>query len=99
MTRNPRDHREWTNKELERDPEGYLAAQSARRKDQDAQEQKRRGADDLERFTEAFVAAGGSRADATAAFKAHRNEQATTAARAADQSAAEASRRRVRSMA
>ena len=26
MTRNPRDHREWTNKELEQDPEGYLAA-------------------------------------------------------------------------
>ena len=96
MTTNPRDHREWTNKELEQDPEGYLAAQAARRKDEDAQEQKRRDADDLERFTEAFVAAGGSHADATAAFKAHRHEQATTAARAADQSATEASRLRVR---
>ena len=29
MTKNPRDHREWTNLELEADPEGYLAAQQA----------------------------------------------------------------------
>jgi hypothetical protein len=29
MTKNPRDHREWTNVELEQDPQGYLAAQEA----------------------------------------------------------------------
>jgi hypothetical protein len=98
MTRNPRDEREWTNKELEEDSAGYLAAQAARRKDEAAAEQKRRDADDLERFTEAFVAAGGSRSDAATAFKAHRNEQAATAAVQADLSAVEASRRRIRSV-
>jgi hypothetical protein len=96
MTRNPRDERDWTNKELEADPKGYLAAQAARRKDEAAEQQRKRDADDLERFTEEFVAAGGSRYDASAAFKAHRNEQAATAARRADQEAVVASRRRVR---
>jgi hypothetical protein len=97
MTRNPRDHTVWTNRELEQDPQGYLAAQEAYREHKATEEQKKRDADDLERFTEAFVAAGGNKSDAAAAFRAHRNEQATTAARRADQSAAEESRRRIRS--
>ena len=98
MTRNPRDHRDWTNIEVEEDPQGYLAAQEARRKDEAAAEQKKRDADDLERFTEAFVAAGGNKSDAAQAFKAHRNEQATTAARRADQEALAHSRQQIRSV-
>jgi hypothetical protein len=97
MTRNPRDEREWTNKELEADSAGYLAAQAARRKDEAAAEQKRRDADDLERFTEAFVAAGGTRSDAGAAYKAHKNGQAAAAAEQADQEAVAASRQRMAS--
>jgi hypothetical protein len=42
MSRNPRDHREWTNKEVEADPQGYLAAQAARRADTEAAQASRR---------------------------------------------------------
>jgi hypothetical protein len=97
MTRNPRDEREWTNKELEADSAGYLAAQAARRKDEAAAEQKRRDADDLERFTEAFVRAGGNKSDAEVAYRAHKNERAAVAAREADEAAVVASRHRIRS--
>jgi hypothetical protein len=98
MTMNPRDHREWSNKEVEENPQGYLAAQEAYREHKATEEQKKRDADDLERYTEAFVAAGGNKSDAAAAFRAHRNEQAATAARRADQEAAEQARRRIRSV-
>lgn len=84
MTKNPRDHREWTNKELEEDSAGYLEAQQAYREDQAAAAQKKRDEDDRERFTEKFVASGGMRSDAGAAWKGHRNEEAARAARAAD---------------
>lgn len=97
MTKNPRDHREWTNKELEQDSAGYLAAQQARREDQAAEEAKRRDEDDRKRFTEKFIASGGNKSDAEAAWKAHRKEQASEAAKRADQQAAESSRRLVRS--
>jgi hypothetical protein len=99
MTKNPRDERVWTNRELQEDSAGYLAAQQARRKDEALAEQTRRDADDLERFTEAFVAAGGKESDARAAFKARRNEQAAVAAAdaedAADKAAVEQSRRHI----
>jgi hypothetical protein len=100
MTKNPRDERVWTNRELQEDSAGYLAAQQARREDEALAKQKRRDADDLERFTEAFVAAGGKESDARAAFKARRNEQAALAAAAAEESAdtaaAKQSRLRIR---
>ena len=80
MTKNPRNHREWTNEEIEQAPQGYRAAQEAYRNDKAAREQKRRDEDDLKRFTEAFVAAGGSAEAAPAAFKALRNEQAAAVA-------------------
>ena len=51
---------------------------------------------DLERFTAAFVAAGGNKSDAPAAFTAHRNQQAAEAAARADNEALVAGRRRVR---
>jgi hypothetical protein len=84
MTKKARDHTVWTNKELEADPAGYRAARDAHREDQDAAERKRRYDDDLARFTEAFVAAGGDRSAAPSAFKAARNEQAAAAAQAAN---------------
>jgi hypothetical protein len=75
------------------DPAAYLAER--RRQIAELQE-KRREEDDQRRFEEAFVNAGGSKSDAGAAYKALRNERATSAAREADQAAAVASRRRIR---
>jgi hypothetical protein len=49
----------------------------------------------LERFTAAFVAAGGKKSDAPAAFTAHRNQQAAEAAARADNEALVAGRRRI----
>ena len=93
MTKNPRNHREWTNEELEQDSAGYLAAQEAYREDREKADHQRREKDDLERYTEAFVEAGGNRSDAPAAFKAERNRRAAEAASQADQAAAERTRR------
>ena len=95
MTKNPRDHNAWTNAEIQEDSAGYLAAQQAYREALAAETQRRRDADDLERFTEAFVAAGGDKGVAAAAFKAHRNEQAAAAAKHADAVAGGQSRRRI----
>ena len=97
MTKNPRDERVWTNPELEDDSAGYLAAQQARREDGALAEQTRRDADDLERFADAFAAAGGNRSDARAAFKKHRDDLAAQAAKAADEAAIVASRQRISS--
>ena len=96
MTRNPRDEREWTNRELQDDPQGYLAAQQARREDEALAEQTRRDADDLEHFADAFAAAGGDRSDARAAFKKHRADRAIEAGIEEDRAAAAASRQRIR---
>ncbi len=59
MTKNPRDHREWTLEEVEEDSAGYLAAQAIYHEDREKAAEQRAYEDDLERFTEAFVAAGG----------------------------------------
>jgi|SRR5215213_8814103 len=87
MTKKPRDHRTWTNKEIEEDSEGYLAAQVAFAEDRDAAERQRREADDLARFAEAFVNAGGSKNEAGAAYKVMRNDEAERGARLADEEA------------
>jgi hypothetical protein len=42
MTKDRHDHRSWTNKELEEDPQGYLAAQERYREDQAKAVAKRR---------------------------------------------------------
>jgi hypothetical protein len=97
MTKNPRDERVWTNRELQEDSAGYLAAQQARREDEALAEQTRRDADDLEHFADAFAAAGGDRSDARAAFKKHRADRAIEAGIEADQAAAVAMRQRIRS--
>ncbi len=87
--------KEWTNKDIERDPEGYLEWQRKERERKAAEQEKRRADDDLKRFTEAFVAAGGSKSDATAAWKAHRNEQASETAKRADREAELQARRQI----
>ena len=70
----------WTNRRIEREGgAAYLEAQSKLREQQEQEAAKQREADDLERFTEAFVANGGNRSDAAAAFKALKNERAADA--------------------
>jgi hypothetical protein len=96
MTKKPRDHRTWTNKEIEEDSEGYLAAQVAFAEDRDAAERQRRDGDDLARFEEAFVRAGGTKSEAPAAYKAHKNRRAAEAAARADQEALIAGQHHVR---
>lgn len=99
MTKNPRDHREWTNVELQHDSAGYLAAQKAYHEDQAKAREEAFYKDDLRRFTQAFVAAGGEAKDAERAFKASRNEQAAEAARAVGQSAEQAAQEYTRRIA
>ncbi len=92
----PRDPGTWSNREIERDSEGYVQAQEAFRLDQERAEQQRRTADDERRFTAEFVRNGGRAADAPAAFRRTRNEGAAQAAALADASAQQASRRHVK---
>ena len=99
MTKNPKDHREWTLEEVEEDSQGYLAAQQAYHEERAQAEERRAYEADFRHFREAFVAAGGAEEAAEAAFQAHRNEQAAEAAREAeqaDQVAAERSKRMLR---
>ena len=61
-----------------------------------ARAQQAREADDIERYTEAFVAAGGDRSDARSAWLAKNKAEATEAANRAEGAAEQASRARVR---
>ncbi len=88
-SRNPNN---WSNRELEQDSAGYLAAQSAYRQDQAAASDRRQAEQDQERFTKAFVVAGGTRADAHDAYRQRVNEEAALAARTADETARRAQR-------
>jgi len=83
-SRNPNN---WSNRELEQDSAGYLAAQQAYRQDQAAAAAQRQAEQDQERFTKAFVVAGGTRADAHDAYRQRVNEEASLAARTADETA------------
>ena len=87
MTKAARDYTAWTNREIESDPSAYLAAQRAHREDEAAASEQRAEQLDKERFTQAFVAAGGREADADAAYRERRNERAVEAARTADEAA------------
>ena len=96
MTKNPRDPRTWTNKDVEEDSAGFLAAKEAYLEDQAKATEKKNLEHDKKVFTEAFVASGGNPGDAEAAFKAERNRRATEAARRADQIAANESMQSIR---
>jgi hypothetical protein len=96
VTKNPRDPRQWTNLEIAEDAQGYLAAQDAFGADREAEQIRRREVDNLSRFTESFVRAGGKRQDAEQAFWEQRNADALQSARTADDQARAEQRRRVR---
>src|SRR5215210_805577 len=80
----------------QREPGSAARYLEERRKQEAEFKEKQRQEDTQTRFEEAFVAAGGEKKDATAACRAHKNEQAATAARAADEAAVYQSRRRIR---
>jgi hypothetical protein len=96
VTKRERDPRQWSNEEIAKDTQGYLAAQQAFIEDRDAAQIRRREVDDLSRFTASFVRAGGKREDAEEAFWSQRNEGAAERARREDDDVLLASRRNVR---
>ncbi len=83
----PRDNTKWTNKEIEQDSAGYVAAQEAYRKDRAVAEAQRNEERDRAAFEASFVAAGGTKSGAGDAYRAKRDEQAAAAAAQADESA------------
>ncbi len=85
--RDSRDHTKWTNKEIEQDSAGYIAAQRAHRQDEAVAADRRQEEQDQERFSAAFTKAGGSKADAHDAYRQRVNEEAAQAARTADETA------------
>ena len=87
MTKAARNPNAWKLREIESDPQGYTAAQRAHREDQAREGQQRAEQKDRERFTKAFVANGGSQADAAAAYRERVNAQAAQAAAFADEAA------------
>ena len=91
--------RDLTNEEIEQmgldDPGSADEYLRLRREELEAEKQAEREEDDVARFVEEFVAAGGNRADALAERKKLMNERAAEAARRADQDAGEYVRRHV----
>jgi len=73
------------------------AYQEDRRQKIAAAEQQAFDADDLERYTEAFVSAGGKERDAKAAFEAQKKVEAAQAANQTNAGARQATRTRIRS--
>ncbi len=77
----------WTNKEIEADSTGFVAAQQAFREDQERERAEQAERRDREHFGREFVASGGTRSGAEAAYRERRDERAAEAARAADEAA------------
>jgi hypothetical protein len=94
--------RDLTNEEIEqmgRENPGSADEYLRLRREEIAAAQEKQGEqDDKERFITQFLASGGtSRAEGEKAYKVHKNEQAAAAARAADEQAANYTRRRMAS--
>ena len=76
--------KDWTNRKIQADPEGYLAWQKeqqgkAERERNEAQEQS-----DFERFAEMFVERGGDPSKSRAMYERYRNDQALEEAKKYD---------------
>ena len=83
-SRNPNN---WSNRELEQDTAGYLAAQQAYRQDQAVAAAQRIEERDRAAFEAEYVAAGGTKSGAGDAYRARRNAEAAEAAAHADETA------------
>jgi hypothetical protein len=82
-----KDYRKWTAKEIESDPGAYLEAQQATRERESEERAQAEEEGRYQLFERSFVAEGGSKSDARAAYKAKRNAEASEAARHADETA------------
>jgi hypothetical protein len=60
----------WSGRDVERDPQGFLEAQRKEREEQEAERAQQNEEVALAQFTERFVAVGGERTQAASAFKA-----------------------------
>lgn len=85
--KDPRNPQKWTNEEIAGDAAGYVAAQEAFREDEARARALEAEQMDRERFVEAFVAGGGARSGAEAAWRAARDQRASEVAQQADQTA------------
>jgi hypothetical protein len=85
---------DWSARDVQRDPEGFKEARRKEREQREIEEKKQREADDLERYTREFVAAGGDPKSAEAEFKRTRNERASESARAKEEATHQGMRER-----
>jgi len=76
----------WSSRDVQADPEGFRKAQQLERERIEDEARKQREADDLERFTQEFVAEGGDPRDAESEWRRTRTERASE--RAAEKSQA-----------
>jgi hypothetical protein len=72
----------WSSRDVQRDPQGFLKAQQAERERKEAEANKQQEQDELERFTRTFVAEGGDPRDAEAEWRRTCSEQAAQSASA-----------------
>ena len=72
----------WSSRDVQRDPAGFLKAQQAERERQQAEANKQQDADELERFMRTFVAEGGDPLDAEEEWRRTCSEQAAQSATA-----------------
>ena len=77
----------WSSRDVQLDPEGFLKAQAAERERQEAEAKKQQEADDLERFKWTFVAEGGDPRDAEAEWRRTRSEHSAQIATAKTEAA------------
>src|SRR5215203_6508424 len=85
--KNLRKASDWTNEEIAESPSEYLQAQQAEEEDQDGAAERAREEADRKSYTEAYVAAGGSRSEAGEAYRTHRGQQGEQAAATDDEQA------------
>jgi hypothetical protein len=85
---------QWTSRDVQKNPRGFLEAQRKEREQREAEEKKQREQDDLERFTRQFVADGGDPDSAEDEWRRARNERAAESARASEQAARQSMRQR-----
>jgi hypothetical protein len=79
--------KEWTNKMIQRDPEGYLVWQREQKGKDERERKEAEEERDFQRFRRLFIERGGADADARSSYKRFRNDQALQEAMKLDQEA------------
>jgi hypothetical protein len=77
----------WSSRDVQRDPEGFLRTQQQERERQQAEAKKNAEAADPERFKRSFVAKGGDPRAAEAQWRRTRSEHAAQSASAKSEAA------------